>query len=364
MITTDGMTTGRTIFHVDMDAFYASIEQRDNPDYRDRPVIVGADPRHGSGRGVVAACSYEARHFGIHSAQPISQAFRCCPHGVYLRPSMEKYVTVSKEIRSIFLQFTPRVEPISIDEAFLDMSRQVASSKEAIDLARSVKTSINEKQKLSASIGIAPNKFVAKIASDLEKPEGLVQVSPHEIQDFLAPLPISRLWGVGPKTEQRLRRMSIDSIGDLRRFDRGFLQKNLGKLGDHLWSLARGIDNRQVKTSRVAKSVSRERTFGEDTRDPNQLIEVLRKLSSKVSTRLKHHDMSAKTVKLKLRYSDFTTLTRQKSFRESVNEFDEIYPAVRTLFIENWDRRRSIRLIGVGVSSLEKPSEIKQLRLF
>jgi len=202
----------RTIFHVDMDAFYASIEQRDNPRFRSKPVIVGADPNKGNGRGVVAACSYEARSFGIHSAQPISQAYRCCPHGVYVRPRMEKYVEVSKAIRQIFHQFSPLVEPMSIDEAFLDMS-ETKESKEALDLAEKVKNRIRIEQQITASIGIAPNKFVAKIASDLEKPDGLVQVSAEGVLEFLAPLPISRLWGVGPKTEQRLTKMSIGTIG-------------------------------------------------------------------------------------------------------------------------------------------------------
>jgi len=354
----------RTIFHVDMDAFYASIEQRDNPAYRARPVIVGADPKRGSGRGVVAACSYEARRFGIHSALPISQAWSRCPHGVYLRPRMDKYVSVSREIRRIFLRFTQIVEPISIDEAFLDLTERTTGSRQTIDLARRLKAEIRNRQGLTASIGIAPNKFVAKIASDLEKPDGLVLVRQEDVGGFLAPLPISRMWGVGPKTEQRLREMGIESIGDLLGFDREYLQKRLGKLGDHLWSLSRGIDNRPVKPTRRVKSISQERTFGQDTRDPKLLIEVLRKMAAKVTDRLKRQDLEAKTVKLKLRYSDFTTLSRQTSFRHGVEHFDEIYPAARSLLIETWDRSRAIRLIGVGVSSLQKRSQAKQLRLF
>jgi nucleotidyltransferase/DNA polymerase involved in DNA repair len=276
---------------------------------------------------------------------------------------MEKYVAVSREIREIFHRVTPLVEPMSIDEAFLDVSECLAD-REALDLAQELKKQIRNEEGLTASIGIAPSKFVAKIASDLEKPDGLVQVLPHQVQDFLAPLPISRLWGVGPKTEERLTRMSVRSIGDLRKFEKNYLHDHLGKLGDHLWLLARGIDNRSVKTSHIAKSVSQERTFGEDTRDPKQLIDVLRKLSGKVSERMKKYGLCGKTVKLKLRYSDFTTLSRQTSFREPVADFDEIYPAARSLLVANWDRKLKIRLIGVGVSSMEKPGNSKQLKLF
>ena len=225
----------RTIFHVDMDAFYAAVEQRDYPEYRDQPVIVGADPKGGRGRGVVAACSYEARKFGIHSALPISRAFRLCPDGVYLRPDLKRYVQVSKKIRAIFRTYTDCVEPLSIDEAFLDISHAANRSDLAFEVARSLKDTILKEQRLIASIGIAPNKFVAKIASDIEKPDGLVLVGPSDMQSFLDPLSISRLWGVGPKTETKLVKIGIKPILQLRHYDKIILIERFGKVGEHLW---------------------------------------------------------------------------------------------------------------------------------
>lgn len=354
----------RFIFHVDMDAFYASIEQRDNLRYRSRPVIVGADPKHGHGRGVVAACSYEARRFGIRSALPISQAYRLCPHGIYIRPDMRRYVHVSREIRSIFESVTPKVEPLSIDEAFLDVSEEVSDSAEALCLARQLKERIKEEQRLTASIGIAPSKFVAKIASDLEKPDGLVMVEPQTVQAFLDPLPIARIWGVGPRTEERLKRIGVNSIGELRRLDEDFLKQRFGKMGGHLWQLSNGIDGRSVVTERKATSLSQERTFSEDTNDEDQLTRVIRTLSTKVAERLAKHGQGGRTVTLKIRYSDFTTLTRQISFRHLIHGSEEIEQVAVRLLNRHWDRRRKLRLVGVGVSPLEALHDEKQLRLF
>ncbi|UCF35967.1 MAG: DNA polymerase IV [Acidobacteriota bacterium] len=354
----------RVIFHVDMDAFYASVEQRDTPAYIGRPVIVGADPRGGAGRGVVAACSYEARRYGIHSALPISQAYRLCPDGVYLRPDMAKYSRVSREIREIFKELTPLIEPLSIDEAFLDVSGLCADEQAALALARDLKSRIRKEQQLTASVGVAPSKFVAKIASDLEKPDGLVLVTPRQLQRFLDPLPLSRIWGVGPRTEERLKAMNLETIGDLRRFDVGVLERRFGKHGGHLWRLANGIDPRPVVVSRKAKSVSQERTFSTDTKDREVLDEVLKRLSHKVAERLKRHAIGGKTVTIKLRYSDFTTLTRQASFRDVVSEGDAIYGIAARLLKQYWETSRAVRLIGVGLSALESSDSGGQLRLF
>lgn len=355
----------RTIFHVDMDAFYASVEQRDNPDYRGKAVVVGADPKNGSGRGVVAACSYEARRYGIHSALPISQAFRRCPEAVYLRPDFEKYARVSREIRAIFLALTPRVEPLSIDEAFLDVSSRVVKGlEEARRLALQLKREIRQEQCLTASIGIGPCKFVAKIASDLKKPDGLVLVPPNQIQRFLDPLPTARIWGVGPRTEEKLKRMGILTISQLRMVDRELLARRFGKSGDHLWRLANGIDDREVITERAIKSVSNETTFSEDVSSVEKLEEALNRLSSKVAKRLRNHGLQGRTVTLKLRYSDFTTITRQVSLRDATDEASLILFCSRKLFRSNRDETQRIRLIGVGVSSLSSADEQTQLSLF
>ena len=265
----------RTIFHVDMDAFYSSVEQREHPEYRGKAVVVGADPQEGKGRGVVAACSYVARTFGIHSAMPISQAFRLCPTGIYLRPDFKKYTQVSREIRTIFRSFSDLVEPLSIDEAFLDMSHQVKDPATALELAQSLKAEIVQTQHLTSSVGIAPSKFVAKIASDLEKPDGLVLVCLDQVQSFLDPLPISRLWGVGPKTETKLSEMEIRTILQLRHYDKRALVERFGKLGAHLWRLSNGLDDRPVVQNREAKSIGHETTFAEDAWENETLEHAL-----------------------------------------------------------------------------------------
>ena len=236
----------RSILHVDMDAFYASVEQLDNPAYKGKPVIVGADPRGGAGRGVVAACSYEARKFGVRSALPISRAWKLCPQGVYVRPRMSRYVEVSHQVMEIFGRYTDLVEPLSIDEAFLDVTGSAALLGTAEQIARKIKSDIRETTELSASVGVAPNKFLAKIASDLRKPDGLVVVQENGIADFLRDLPISRLWGVGPKTEQRLKPLGVKTIGQMAALPRESLIRSFGNLGEHLHQLSHGRDDRPV----------------------------------------------------------------------------------------------------------------------
>src|SRR5262245_6255222 len=254
----------RAILHIDMDAFYASIEQLDHPAYKGRPVIVGADPKGGKGRGVVAACSYEARKFGVRSALPISRAWKLCPQGVYMRPRMSRYVEVSHQVMDIFRRFTDLVEPLSIDEAFLDVTGSSALYGSAEKIARQIKSSIRDSTHLTASVGVAPNKFLAKVASDLRKPDGLVIVREDGIADFLRDLPISRLWGVGPKTEQRLKPMGLHTIGQMAAIPRDELIRRLGSLGEHLYQLSHGLDDRPVISNWEPKSISNETTFEED----------------------------------------------------------------------------------------------------
>ena len=267
----DHVEKERFIVHVDMDAFYASVEQRDFPEYQGKPVIVGADPKGGQGRGVVAACSYEAREFGIHSAMPISFAYKRCPHGVYLRGNMKIYVDISRQVFQILERFTPDVEPISIDEAFLDITGSYKLIGTPEETCKKIKAAIQAETGLVASIGMAPNKMTAKIASDLEKPDGLVIVSREGLLDFLHPLPVGKLWGVGKRTKEELTRLGIKTIGDLASKDIKDLSKLLGKSGVHVWKLANGIDPRDVETSVGIKSIGHEHTFDEDVTDPRTI---------------------------------------------------------------------------------------------
>src|SRR6266436_1866720 len=246
----------RSILHVDMDAFYASVEQHDQHQYKGRPVIVGADPRAGRGRGVVAACSYEARKFGVRSALPISRAWKLCPEGVYVRPRMERYSEVSGQVMEVFRRYTDLVEPLSIDEAFLDITGSVTLLGAPEQIAVSIKKEVRQATGLTASVGLAPNKFLAKIASDLRKPDGFVVLQEADIEQFLRDLPISRLWGVGPKTEVRLHEMGFRTIGELRKASRESLVRSLGSLGEHLYHLAHGKDDRPVVPNWEPKSTS------------------------------------------------------------------------------------------------------------
>ena len=358
------MTNKRIIFHVDMDAFYTSIEQRDNPALRGRPVIVGSNPMQGRGRGVVAACSYEARKFGVHSAQPISQAWRCCPKAAFLRPAMAKYRENSLRIHAIFHNVSPMVEPLSIDEAFLEMSGEVSDFEDAVRAASALKRRIHEEEGLTASVGIAPNKFLAKIASDMRKPNGVYAIRPEKVRAFLDPLPIGRLWGVGPKTEMLLKNLGIEKVGQLREPRGQEILKKFGRHGDHLARLALGIDDRPLVMHRDPKSIGHEHTFHADTREKETLLDTLHLLGEKVARRLKKQGVAGKTVCVKLRYQDFTTITRQSRSRIPLDSADEIGRLSRNLFLANWDVTRKIRLIGVSVSSLAEKDSDSGLPLF
>jgi DNA polymerase-4 len=341
----------RRILHVDMDAFYASVEQLDNPALRNRPVIVGADPKDGTGRGVVAACSYEARKFGIHSAMPISQAWRRCRQAAYLSPRMVRYQEVSRQIMAVFENYTDLVEPLSIDEAFLDVTGSIRLMGPAEDIARNVKEEIRQETGLTASVGVAHNKFLAKVASDLDKPDGIVVVPPDGAEAFLRFLPISKLWGVGPKTAARLQKLGVGTIGELASIPQSTIFQTLGRTGEHLWRLAHGEDERAVVPNSEPKSISNETTFAQDTGDKQQIVGALRRLSDKVAARLRKKEYRARTISLKLRYASFTTYTRQSSLAEATDEGDVIFETVLTLF-EKFPLEEHIRLIGVGSASL------------
>jgi nucleotidyltransferase/DNA polymerase involved in DNA repair len=349
-----GVKTDRIILHVDMDAFYASVEQRDDPNLKGRPVIVGADPKEGRGRGVVAACSYEARKFGVRSALPISQAWKLCPQGAFVPVRMDRYVEVSKQVMEVLHRFTNLVEPLSIDEAFLDVSGSTALFGAPEQIARAIKKQISEATGLCASVGVAPNKFVAKIASDLKKPDGLVIVKQDEVEEFLQHLPISKLWGVGPKTEERLHQMGIRTIGDLR----------ANPQGDHLHELAYGRDSRPVVPNWEARSISNETTFEEDTKDREILLRTIRRLSESVGRRLRVEDLRARRVTLKFRYEGFETHTRQMTLERPTQSDDEIVRSAVSLF-EQFPLDRKVRLLGVGSSDLTRSADVpSQLGLF
>ncbi len=342
----------RTILHVDMDAFYAAIEERDRPELRGKPVIIGADPRGGLGRGVVSTASYAARKFGVGSAMAISTAYRLCPHGIFIPPDMAKYSAVSKEIHAVFESFTDLVEPISVDEAFLDVSGSVRLFGEGEPIARAIKAEIRSRTELTASVGVASAKLIAKIASDLKKPDGLVVVPPGTERAFLAPLPVRRLWGIGPKMEERLAKLGIHTIGQLADAKATRL---LGTHGLDLQRLARGEDDRPVVSDGgPAKSVSVEHTFDNDVGDTRRLRKTLLGLADELSRRLRAEAMSGRTITLKYRDETFATTTHAKSRTSPTNVSADLYEAALALF-DDVHGHLKVRLLGLGVSGFDVP---------
>ena len=349
----------RVILHVDMDAFYASVEQRDRPELRGRPVVVGADPR---GRGVVSAASYEARRFGIHSAMPIGRAYRLCPTAAFLPVDMDKYARDSERIMAILADFSPLVEPLSLDEAFLDVTGSHSLHGSGVEIARRIKARIRAEVGLTASAGVAPNKFVAKIASDLEKPDGLVEVGRDQEAAFLRDLPLRRLWGVGPAAERELAALGARTIGDLVRLGRGRLEARLGASGAHLFELAQGIDERPVVPWHDPKSIGAEETFDRDTRDVGRLRATLLAQADRVATELRAAGLRGRTVTLKLRFSDFHTLTRRGTGETPTADGGEIFRRVWAAF-SKVPRPQAVRLIGLSVSGFASAADPQQLPL-
>lgn len=337
-----------------MDAFFAAIEQHDFPHYRGKPVVVGADPKGGKGRGVVSTCSYEARKFGIHSAMPISEAYRRCPEAIYVFPRGKRYAQVSRQVMRILENYSPDIEPLSIDEAFLDISTSYKIFGTPEKLALDIKKRIRDEVELTASIGIAPNKFLAKIASDLKKPDGLVIVEAGKEQEFLFPLDISRLWGVGKKTLPKLHQLGIKTIGDLAKFSQEELHKKFGEFGLHFYRLAHGIDTRDVDGHVRAKSISKEVTFDTDQSDDTVIISTVRYLSNELAREMRRQNYRGRTVTLKIRFSDFSTFTRSRTLESHVNHFDDIFKVITDLYNQFNRQNARVRLIGVGVSQLER----------
>jgi DNA polymerase IV len=339
-----------------MDAFYAAVEQRDRPELRGRPVIVGALPQGGQGRGVVSTASYEARRFGVTSAMPISRAYKLCPQGVYLVPDMGKYVEVSRQVMAVLRRFTDLVEPISIDEAFLDVTGSRRAFGTGEEIARSLKGAIVEETRLTASVGVATSKLVAKVASDLRKPDGLVIVPPGEEAAFFAPLPVRRLWGVGPKMEEQLAKLGVVTIGDLAALPPERLQRRFGTHGHDLIRLARGEDDRDViGEAGDAKSVGNEHTYDRDSSDLRRLRATLLELSDHVAARLRKSGFQGRTVTLKYRDETFRTLTRAQTLEHPTDAGNVIFETAYALF-ERVHGALRVRLLGVSVSHFAEKS--------
>ena len=353
----------RHILHADFDAFYASVEQLDNPELRGKPVVVGGSAE---GRGVVASASYEAREFGVRSAMPMRTAQRLCPHAIRVGARFDRYREISQRVLSIFRDLTPLVEPLSLDEAYLDVTSIVARDRPPADIAAGLKRRVKHELGLTISVGVATSKSIAKIASDMDKPDGLTVVAPGDEKAFLAPLPIRDLWGVGPKTAERLSSDGIETIGDIARQDEDWLRERFGKHGAQMQKLALGQDNSPVVVRRETKSVSAETTFAQDIGEPEALLEVVNRLSQRVSHQLRRKQLQGRTVKLKLRLSDFTTFTRQKTLPYAVQSADDLSQSASELLRAELYGRRRFRLVGVGVSGFEQseedPEEPRQLR--
>lgn len=354
------MAALRSILHVDMDAFFASIEQRDHPEIRGKPVLIGGRGR----RGVVAAASYEARTFGCHSAQPMSVALRLCPDAVVMPPDGRRYHAVSEQIFETFRDVTPVVQPLSVDEAFLDVTGCERLLGSPVEVARDIKQRIRADLRLTASVGVAHNKFLAKLASDLEKPDGLTVITPETVDTILPPLPVERLWGVGRVTAERLHARGVKTVGDLREWTLPMLEQAFGSGGEHFWRLARGLDTREVVPDTGAKSLSQERTFPVDIEDPEHVREVLRGQVEHTARRVRRHGYKARTVQVKIRYGDFETITRRHTLPAPTDVTADFMEAAFLLF-DRWARRgyRPVRLIGMGAANLEEPGE-EQLGLF
>ncbi len=367
----------KVILHVDMDSFFSAVEVRENPELKGLPVIVGgkieteeeitAEEPDRKIRGVVSTCSYEAREYGIHSAMPLSRAYELCPDAKFLPVNMPLYKRVSREIMTILKEYADKIEQVSIDEAFLDVSTKVRNWDEAREYALRIKREILEKEELTCSIGIAPNKTIAKIASAFVKPDGLTVVEEVKAREFLAPLPVKKIPGVGPKTEQMLKKMNIEQIGQLASYDVQELVAKFGKYGTRLHLIANGIDESEVEEEWERKSLSRERTFAEDTKDASVLNNCVDELAEEVYNTIKKEGFVFKTVALKVKFEDFVVCTRAKTLKSFHSELSMLKKIAKELMTEfsqgkGKEKEKKIRLVGVRVSNLGVVDE-KQRRI-
>lgn len=341
----------RKIIHIDMDAFFASVEQHDKPQYRGKPVIVGGNP---NGRGVVAACSYEARKFGIHSAMASAKAFRLCPQAIFIRPRHDRYREVSAKIMGIFQKYTDLVEPLSLDEAFLDVTNNSCGETSATLLAQLIQQDIFTTTGLTASAGVSCNKFLAKVASDVNKPNGITVIPPKKALEFITRLPIRKFFGVGKVTEKKMLALGIKTGRDLQQWEQADLRFHFGKAGDLLYHIVHGRDNRPVQTKRERKSVGKETTLAEDIDNPQQILSILHALATQIATILENKKTCGFTITLKVRFADFTTISRSSTSRNPFTTKEEIYAVLPFLLSAVDFSQKEVRLLGITISKLEK----------
>ncbi|MCK5477655.1 MAG: DNA polymerase IV [Methylococcales bacterium] len=354
----------KKIIHIDMDAFFAAVEQRDHPQYQNKPLIVGGKP---DSRGVVATCSYEAREYGIHSAMPSSQAYRLCPQAIFVKPRFEAYKEASAIIRHIFSGFTDLFEPLSLDEAYLDVSNVSSYHGSATLIAREIKKSILEKTHLVASAGISYNKFLAKIASDMDKPDGLYLITPEQGVRFAEDLKVGKFHGIGKATEQKMHSLGIKTGNDIKKQSLAFLTQTFGKAGQHYYNISRGIDHRPVNNHRESKSVGVETTFQVDIKARQHVLQHLHKLLTKALTKLYDKKLTAQTLTIKIKYHDFVQITRSRTLSSTISDSMNLAPVFESLLKGTDIGQRKVRLLGVTLSSLQTQSQLlnyRQLDLF
>ncbi len=340
----------RKIIHVDMDAFYASVEQRNNPSLKGKPVIVGGDPHS---RGVVAACSYEARRFGIHSAMASSVAYRLCPHAVFIHGHFDEYHCVSEQINEIFHEYSDLVEPMSLDEAYLDVTDNKTGSPSATRIAMEIRHKIFQKTRLTASAGVSYCKFLAKVASDYNKPDGLTVITPEQADGFIDRLPIGKFYGIGRVTEKRMIQLGVRTGHDLKKFTRDDLVGLFGKTGEYYYEIAHGIDERPVETDYVRKSIGKEETFEKDIDDIAEMGRILKTITGRVSIALEHHDAAGRTITLKVKFADFTCVSRSVTIEAAVNDAGIILMHAVNLLGRTEAGAKKVRLLGISISNLD-----------
>ena len=359
----EGMATTRKIIHVDMDAFFASVEQRDNPSLRGKPVVVGGRPEK---RGAIAAASYEARKFGIRSAMPSRLAAKRCPNLIFVSPQMEKYKQVSAQIRDIFGRFTDLVEPVSLDEAYLDVSVNFCNQPSAMEIARQIKRCILEETELTASAGVSNNKFLAKMASGIDKPNGLFLIRPEDAQEFVQGLPIHKFHGIGKATSQKMHQLGIYTGADLGEWLESDLVEQFGKTGRYFFKIAQGIDDRLVNPNRIRKSVGAERSFDPDLNDESEMRSHLFKLAQQLEQRLIAADQQGHTLTLKIKYSNYQQITRSRTIADEFQSTGDIYKVAKDLFESHRDPRQEVRLLGIAVAGFKPQASesFRQLEFF
>ena len=349
------------IFHCDLDAFFASVEIRDHPEYKNRPVIIGADPKEGNGRGVVSTCNYEARKYGLHSALPISLAYKRCPQGIFLRPEFSKYQKASKQVMLILNSFSEEFQQVSIDEAYIEMSERCKDFDEAKEIAEEIRKSIMKEVGITLSIGVAPTKSIAKIASDYHKPNGTTIVRPEEIKKFLSPMEITCIPGIGKKSKFYYNKKGIFTIGDIIKTPLKLMIQTFGKSGLWVWKVANGLDNRSVKViPDERKSISKERTFYEDTADFNLIISKLEEINKKIHNKLKGDGVYFRTITLKIRFQGFLTYTRSKSLPFHIQDEKTTIDIILELYKEFLNNGKKVRLVGIKLSNLSVKDKIQR----